>query len=157
MTRDEFLKQWQDWTPRERDEYVAERVMGYVKKPADPWIPEEWEHRHVTRWETPDGRLYLAEEGKSESGKKHPYLPRFTQDIAAAWQVFVKVLTQTGSAAVYADMEDFGRGAITRGRPDEAVTARVGAHVVMGPVCYAICLAACLAQLEGEANGHAHV
>lgn len=68
--------------------------------------------------------------------------PHYSTDIAAAWEVFEQGLFRSGQASVFADMEDYGRGAILGDGPERVVEVVIGGWTVTAPICEAICLAA---------------
>jgi hypothetical protein len=130
---------------RELDALVAERVMGFVWYQSPyPRFRILFSPEEVARFDTADAPGYTMGQG--------PYqrVPAYSTDIGAAWPVFAKALTDHGSAAILADMEDFGRGAITRGKPDCVVAVRVGDWSVLGPAAEAICKATLLANLKAK-------
>jgi hypothetical protein len=124
MTREQILA---TAAGRELDAVVAERVMGL--KEVTSWADGVCRSRMPFGWHD---------------------VPCYSTEIAAAWQVFVRGLTNSGNASICGDMEDFGRGAFTRGKADEVVTVTVGEWSVTGPVCLAICQAALLALTEAR-------
>lgn len=143
MTKDEILK----LEGRELDVVVAERVMGWrwlnlpglcrpCFKPPDEiaqFLPEFVEQLTVTCDDSPPDRL-----------------PHYSADMSAAWQVFIAGLVNLGTASIYADMEDYGRGAILSGNAEQVVHVAIGDMTVCAPVCEAICKAALLAVLDTQ-------
>ena len=71
MTRDEVQVRWDELTPRERDAWVAEAVMGWTPRECG-WI-----------FDTPDGSVRVIGNGAM------CWDP--TRRIAAAWQVVEKI------------------------------------------------------------------
>lgn len=125
---------------RELDALIAEKVMGL-----------EWTTSSLTGSMPIIGSPFRIAERSDfvwRSGWRAIVLcPSYSTDMAAAWLVFVAALQQVGSAAILADMEDFGRGLITRGQAEGVVTVVIGEVTVTDVAPLAICRAA-LAAVE---------
>jgi len=114
---------------RALDTLVATKVMGWHLVPSKSFGPRGW-----ATWDDSNGNAQAAGVG----GGFKP-----STDISAAWQVFEMVLVRVGTASIVADMEDWGRGAITSSTgPERVVTVTIGEWTVRAPVCEAICRAA---------------
>jgi hypothetical protein len=122
----------------ELEALVAEHVFGW-----QTWLMTNGE---VWRCD-PSSERWLPRHGAVKTDRPHDRCDTSIEKYSTEgwWKVFVRGLMNTGSAAVFADMEDYGRGAITAGKADEVVTARIGEWQVTGPVGEAVCKAALLA------------
>jgi hypothetical protein len=109
---------------RELDTLVAERVMEWV-----------YDRDYIIRADT---LLYAVD--RDIVRKWHPWSP--SRSIVAAWDVFTEALLRFGTVSIYADMEDFGRGAFLGNGPEQVMTVTIGGYTVTAPVCEAICRAA---------------
>jgi len=140
VTRDEVLQRWESMTPRERDAWVAEAVLG-CNVFAERWV---------------SGTRYRCDCGGANSAGPRPhgegvfgYIKHYTTDMAAAWAVAEKHnlivfprMTKPGwcSAPFYQTLGNaMGRGFV------EFIMSE-GAKRDTAPE--AICLAAILAEVE---------
>lgn len=87
---------------RTLDRWVIAHVLGYQFVPADPWPTPPDTPRYRDRWVEPGAKwpkVYDDDSARPQSGRCHPYLPRFSADIAAAWEV-VRAMTERGFESV---------------------------------------------------------
>lgn len=128
MTRDEILAKWERMTPRERDAWVAEKVMGWTK-----------ERTGENVWYEPESRLWKPMDHITT-------LPRFSTDIAAAWKVVEKI-TKKGFDVSILVVDGYNIDVGIDLYAGDTLVKRLSHHAPTAPE--AICKAALLA-LEGE-------
>jgi hypothetical protein len=115
MTRDQIIAKWNGLTRRERDAWVAEVVFGYTV----------WYEKHI------GGDIFIKPNGVRMT------VPRYTEDIAAAWTVVKKSAEWGGMdigcygkpgaqfyvAATYTDTAPYQRTiSVTRDNASEAIS-----------------------------------
>jgi hypothetical protein len=148
MTRDDIERMG---AGRSLDAVVAES-MGWLVLSV-PTDEEDWYEKRVTRFPC----MFLFEQGGwdiQRSGDEfRSEIWRPSADIRAAFEVFKAGLTRFGQAAIFADMEDYGRGTFFGNGPEEVMTVTIGSWQVTDKVEIAICKAYLLAVspvAEGE-------
>lgn len=80
---------------------------------------------------------------------------RPVEDIADAWDVFIRGVITFGTASIDADMEHYGRGAILGSGPEEVVHVTIGDAIVADKAPAAICRAMLLAMINDAPQGGA--
>lgn len=96
MTKDEILAKWDSLSPRERDAWVAEEIMGWTgKKTVYQWFDRK-KHEYPVIIFAIGGKgigsyeTFVDEDGnKIQYGKPHRihFTLNYSTDIAAAWEV----------------------------------------------------------------------
>lgn len=142
MTRDEYTEKLRQMTARELDVEVAEKVMGWkwvafhpahvtdelVRRPYSPTAPEyDWQYSPC------EMSIPLAQGWDWD-------MPRYSEDIGAAWEVFVRF----AYPSIWRDGE-YWVGKVRVGVDDEPVFG----YAATAP--RAICIAACLAVWQDDA------
>ncbi|MDG0056954.1 hypothetical protein MMB75_25345 [Paenibacillus sp. P2(2022)] len=130
MTRDEVIAKWNSMQPRERDAWVAEKVMGLEL--SDNMLAA------YPKYRLPDYPDYFRD------------VPNYSTDISAAWEVIDKLSKTHFTEVAMTQLDDGSWGWMTRfilaeGEPYWVKGYRMAATTVQE----AICLAALIAQGEG--------